>query len=105
MAILSATPAQQLEVRRRAAQASRACQVFSQNAAVLTAAQSAIVDTAIANLHTALSAAGAGAALLGTQKLLTSTVKTPVGTVSGSGTFGTPTIVAGVITGIVLSAS
>lgn len=37
--------------------------------------------------------------------LVTTAVKVPVGTVSGSGTFGTFTITNGVITGIVLSAS
>lgn len=43
------------------------------------------------------------AALL--SKVITSGVKVPCGTVTGSGTFATPTIVNGVITGIVLSAS
>lgn len=105
MAILSATPAQQLEVRRRAAQVSRACQTFSQNAAVLTAAQSALVDDAITLLHTALTAAGASAAVPSTQKVLTTAVKFACGTVTGSGTFCTPTIVGGVVTGMVLSAS
>lgn len=37
--------------------------------------------------------------------LVTTATKVPVGTVSGSGTFGTFTVVNGVITGIVLSAS
>jgi hypothetical protein len=50
-------------------------------------------------------AAGAGPVLPSTQKVLTSAVKVTVGTVTGTGTFGTPTIVGGVITGIVLSAS
>lgn len=47
----------------------------------------------------------AGPVLPTTQKLLSSGVKVPVGTVTGTGTFFTPTIVNGVITGGVLSAS
>lgn len=105
MAISSATPAQQLELRRRLAQASKATQRFSQDAVVLTAEQSAVIDAALTNLNAALSAAGAGAVLPSTQKTLSSGVKVPVGTVTGTGTFFTPTIVGGVITGGVLSAS
>ena len=37
--------------------------------------------------------------------LVTNTVKIPVGTVTGEGTFGTFTVVNGVVTSIVLSAS
>lgn len=46
-----------------------------------------------------------GAKLGSAQQVVANTVKRAVGTVSGSGTFGTFTVVNGVITGIVLSAS
>jgi hypothetical protein len=105
MAIESQTAAVQLEVRRRCAIAATLTQRFAQDASPITAAQAADIDTALVNLQTALVAAGAGPVLPSTQKTLTSGVKVAVGTVTGSGTFGTPTIVGGVITGIVLSAS
>ncbi|QQO90814.1 hypothetical protein [Pseudomonas phage Misse] len=105
MAIESATPAVQIELRRRAVIAAAALQTFANSTAVRTAAQAAPIDAALAALQTALVAAGAGPVLPTTQKTLTSGTKTPVGTVTGTGTFGTPTIVNGVITGIVLSAS
>lgn len=43
--------------------------------------------------------------MVATARSVNNAVKIPVGTVSGSGTFGTFTVVNGVITGIVLSAS
>jgi hypothetical protein len=105
MAIESQTPAVQLDLRQKCAIASKALQTFAQDASARTAAQAVSIDAALVALQTALVAAGAVPVLPSTQKTLTSAVKTPVGTVSGSGTFGTPTIVGGVITGIVLSAS
>lgn len=105
MTIESATPAAQYEVRHRALIAAAATQRFANRADPITAAQAAEIDAALVALQTAVSAVGLGATLPSTSKTIASGVKTPVGTVTGTGTFGTPTIVGGVITGIVLSAS
>lgn len=105
MAIELATAAVQLELRRRAGIAADAVQRFAQDAGAITASQAVPIDAALLALQNALVAAGAGPVLPSTQKVLTSAVKVTVGTVTGTGTFGTPTIVGGVITGIVLSAS
>lgn len=105
MTIEAATPDAQYEVRRRSVIAADLTQRFANRADSITAAQAADIDTALTALLAALTAAGFGAALPSTSKTIASGVKTPVGTVTGTGTFGTPTIVGGVITGIVLSAS
>lgn len=59
------------------------------------------IDTLLSQLKAAVDAS----TTLATQVLLTTATKYPVGTVTGSGTFGTFTIAGGAITGIVLSAS
>lgn len=105
MAIETQTAAVQLVLRQKCGIASKVMQRFSQDASAITAAQAVAVDAALVALQSALVAAGAGPVLPSTQKTLSSGVKASVGTVTGSGTFGTPTIVGGVITGIVLSAS
>lgn len=105
MTIETATPAVQYEVLRRCLNAAALTQRFANRADPITALQAADIDAALVALQSAVSSAGIGAALPATSKVIASGVKTPVGTVSGTGTFGTPTIVGGVITGIVLSAS
>lgn len=105
MTIESATPEAQYEVRHRSLIAAAATQRFANRADPITAGQAADIDTALTALLSALSAAGFSAAIPATSKTIASGVKVPVGTVTGTGTFGTPTIVGGVITGIVLSAS
>lgn len=105
MTIEIATPEAQYEVRRRAVIAADLTQRFANRADSITAAQAVEIDAALVALQTAVSAVGLGATLPSTSKTIASGVKTPVGTVTGTGTFGTPTIVGGVITGIVLSAS
>lgn len=62
-------------------------------------------EAACTRASAALAAVGVTAALSSNQQTLTSGVKVPCGTVTGSGTFATATIVDGVITGIVLSES
>lgn len=105
MTIETATPEAQYEVRRRSVVAADLTQRFANRADPITAGQAADVDTALTALLAALAAAGFSPAIPATSKTIASGVKVPVGTVTGTGTFGTPTIVGGVITGIVLSAS
>lgn len=105
MTIEVATSAAQYEVRRRSVVAADLTQRFAERADPITALQAVDIDTALTALLAALAAAGFSTAIPSTSTVLASGVKVPVGTVSGTGTFGTPTIVDGVITGIVLSAS
>lgn len=104
MSISTSTAAQRITLRDKAVIAEKMLQNFAQDSIVPNTEQITEIDAALTALTAALQAAG-GVILPGTQTIVTSTVKRPVGTVSGSGTFGTFTVANGVITGIVLSAS
>lgn len=144
MTIEVATPAQQLEITRRARIAADATQRFAQREDAITAAQAVSIDAALVALSAALAAAGisglpatsavvangatvnvensAGALdspatavvaasaitsvkLAATKTILTNALKFSGVTITGSGTFFTPTVANGVLTGGVLSAS
>lgn len=103
MTTVSATPAQRITARDKCAIATKALWTVAQNSRTPSTAEGAVIDTALTAASTALSALGAG--LASTAFLLQSGTKVNAVSVTGTGNFATPTIVGGVITGIVLSAS
>ena len=105
MTIETKTAAQQLTLQRRTTIAAYALQRFAQSATPITAAQAVTIDAACAALVTALSDAGFGAVLPATQVVLSNGVKISGVTITGTGTFFTPTVAGGALTGGVLSAS
>lgn len=105
MSTVSATPAQRITARDKCFIASDALQAVAQNSFTPSADEGAAIDVALVAAATALGALGASAALPSTSFVLNSGVKVNAVAVTGTGNFATPTIVGGVITGIVLSAS
>lgn len=105
MTTVSATPAQRLAARDKCAIATSALWPVAQNSYTPNAAEGAAIDVTLVAAANALGALGASATLPSTSFVLNSGVKVNAVSVTGSGNFATPTIVGGVITGIVLSAS
>lgn len=104
MTIATITEAQRETIRSTADALEQEAQKFAQDARVPGAAHITRFD-GVANAAVAALAVAGYNGTLSTQFVLNSGVKVPATLVSGSGNFATPTIVAGVITGIVLSAS
>ncbi len=104
MSIATITAAQRVEVRDACLSAALAMQRFTQSATTPRADETAEAAPVLAAAASALEVAGA-TGLLSTQVTLSSGVKVNAVSVTGSGNFATPTIVAGAITGIVLSVS
>ena len=106
MTIETKTAAQQLTLQRRTTIAAHQLQRFAQSATPITAEQATDIDAACAALVTALNDAGFGPAPLpATQVILSNGVKISGVTITGTGTFFTPTVAGGALTGGVLSAS
>lgn len=104
MPINTITEAQRTTLRAAAQAVAVFAQRFAQNGATPSAAATAEFLPLANALTVALAVAGYNGTT-GTQFVLNSGTKVSLGTVTGTGNFGTPTIVGGVITGTVLSAS
>lgn len=104
MTIEVATAAQQLACLAKARIASHALQRFAEREDAITVAQAAPIDAALTALAQALTAAGI-TGIPATSAIVANGVKLSGVTITGTGTFFTPTVANGVLTGGVLSAS
>lgn len=104
MSIATITAAQRVEVRDATLTAALAMQRYTQSGATPRADEVTQATPLLNAAAAALTVAGASG-LPTTSAVVASGVKVNAGTVTGTGNFATLTVVAGVITGITLSAS
>jgi hypothetical protein len=105
MSYASSTGAQRVAVNTAANKLAKGTQASREGFNLSGVSNDADVEALGAATAAALAAIGITSAIASNQKLITTAVKFPCGAVTGTGTFATATIVNGVVTGIVLSAS